>query len=186
MLSLTVDHCYRSVNRLRLTPPSEAERGPFGIQRSQLPRHAGAILAVIVAAIAVVPPASVFPPRPVAITTQTVVLPTWFRDVAPHLNGKQVLLAFPTYFAGYESPSSWQAVDRMSYSMVNIGGPAGFVVRPGRGPSAAVIADTSRAGSLRKVDGADIEAVRNALDDWGVTMIVIPDQADLPRYDQTP
>ena len=93
----------------------------------------------------------------------------------------------PASFAGYESPSSWQAVDRMSYSMVNIGGPAGFVVRAGKErPGAAVIADTSHAGSLGKVDVADIKAVRNALDDWGVTMIVIPDQADLPLYDQTP
>lgn len=91
------------------------------------------------------------------------------------------------YFEGYESPSSWQAVDRMSYSMVNVGGPAGFVVRAGKERAgAAVIAGISPANSVGNVESGEILAVRKALDDWGVTMIVIPVRSDLPLYDQTP
>jgi hypothetical protein len=186
MLSLTVDHCYRSVTRFRLTPRSRVEGSPFGLQWPQLPRHAGAIAAVIAAAIAIIPPAT-YLASTIPITTQTVVLPTWFREVAPHLNDKQVLLAFPTYFSGYESPSAWQAVDHMSYSMVNIGGPAGFVDHAGKERAgAAVIGETTQADSLGSLEFGDITAVRRALDKWGVTMIVIPDQTDLPLYEQTP
>jgi hypothetical protein len=186
MLSLTVDHCHRSVDRFRAKAEGEAAGRSSRSQWLGLPSRAGAIAAVIVAAIGIAPPAA-YLASTIPITTQTVVLPTWFRDVAPHLNHKQVLLAFPTYFSGYESPSAWQAVDHMSYSMVNIGGPAGFVVRAGKERAgAAVIADTSQTSSLRNLEFDDIAAVRNALNNWGVTVIVIPDQPDLPLYDQTP
>jgi hypothetical protein len=186
MLALVVDHTYRSVNQLRVAPRGEVTDGSVGSRWPSPPHSVGAMVAVIVAAIAIVPPAR-YLSSAIPITTQRVVLPAWFRIVAPHLRDKQVLLVFPTYFAGYESPSSWQAVDRMTYSMVNIGGPAGFVVRAGKErPGAAVIADTSLADSVGSLGTGAILAVRTALDDWGVTMIVIPDQADLPLYDQTP
>lgn len=186
MLSLTVDHTCQSVNRLRVAPRRETKEDAVGSRWPNRPRGAGAMVAAIVAAIAIVPPGT-YLASTIPITTQRVVLPTWFRIVAPHLRDKQVLLVFPTYFAGYESPSSWQAVDRMSYSMVNIGGPAGFVVRAGKERAgAAVIAGTSLANSVGNLESGDILAVRKALDDWGVTMVVIPDQSDLPPYDQTP
>ena len=186
MLSLIVDHIFLSVNRLLQERRDQVRNDGARYRSAKVAHPVGAIAAVIVAAIAIVPPAT-YLASTIPITTQRVVLPTWFRTVAPHLRDKQVLLVFPTYFVGYESPSAWQAVDRMSYSMVNVGGPAGFVVRAGRERAgAAVIARTSRGITAENLQPGGNLAVRSALDDWGVTMIVIPDQVDLPRYDQTP
>ncbi len=186
MLSLIVDHVYRSASAFRPAPDDDGRGNAIRTWRMRDRQRAGAVAASIVAAIAIAPLAG-YLAASIPITTQRVVVPTWFRDIAPHLPGRQVLLVFPTYFAGYESPSAWQAVEGMSYSMVNIGGPAGFVARAGdEQAGAAVLATATQPSQVGSLEPKDILSIRKALDGWGVTMVVIPDQPDLPAYDQTP
>jgi hypothetical protein len=88
----------------------------------------------------------------------------------------------------------------MSFTMIGAAAPAGLLQKVGAGhDGAAVIAGVSRpsglaavahgAGPLSSASGigpADVAAVRQALDRWGVTTVVIPDQPSLPSYDQVP
>jgi hypothetical protein len=191
MLGLIIDHTYLAVNRrsdvFRAGPHRESKEGVW----SRLPEWSGAVAGVIVAAIALVPPA-LYVAQTLPFTTRPVALPTWFRTVAPHLAGHQVLLIFPAPFTAYDNPMTWQAVNRMHYSMVEEGGPAGSLSRAGKETQGAtVIANASSSilpgSSLRSSTSAsDLASVRRALSEWGVTMVVIPDQPDLPTYDQTP
>ena len=152
-----------------------------------------------VAAIAIVPPAS-YLAQGIPITTQPVDLPTWFRTVAPHLQGHQVLLVLPAPFLSPDNAMTWQAVSGMHFSMVGEGGPAGILQRVVKEQSgAAVISDLSVPAGAPEPNGAletirvdntikpeYILAVRQALEEWRVTMVVIPDQRNLPGYDQMP
>ena len=81
---------------------------------------------------------------------------------------------------------TWQAVDGMHYSMVGVGGPSGIPQRAGtERDGAAVIAGVSAYNPTSPViTPDDVSVVRQALAGWGVTKVVIPDQADLPTYDQ--
>ena len=133
-----------------------------------------------------VPPAA-YLAGTIPITTEPVTLPQWFRVVAPALKGHQVLLVFPARFGGYDNPMTWQAVDKMSYSMVGEGGPAGIVVHAGEElPGATVISRVSkpRSGDSQSLKANNIRAVRKTLAQWGVTMVVIPDQPNLPIYER--
>ena len=66
------------------------------------------------------------------LTATPVVLPTWFRTVAPTLKGRQVLLVFPVPYELLQSAMTWQAVNGMNYSMVGGGGPGGIPPRAGK------------------------------------------------------
>jgi hypothetical protein len=115
-----------------------------------------------------------------------VLLPTWFQTVAPHLTGRQVLLVLPAPFAVSQSAMTWQAVSRMHYSMAGQGGPSGTIQRAGReeaGQSALTNA-TFFFSDSEAITSAGAAATRQALHDWGVTMVVIPDQPDLPAYER--
>ena len=147
-------------------------------------RAAAAVGGVIVAGIALVPIA-VYLAGTVPMVTQPVILPTWFRTVAPHLTGHPVLLVYPAPFTIVQSSMTWQAVDGMRYAMVGGGGPGGVLTRAGKERDGQLaIAINSLSADRRVETPADIRAVRRALLGWGVTMVVIPDQADLPAYEQ--
>ena len=81
---------------------------------------------------------------------------------------------------------TWQAVNGMRYAIVGAGGPSGILQRAGKERrGAAVIASVSApTGAAGTIEPGDIPAVRQALDEWGVTEVVIPDQPGLPPYDQ--
>jgi hypothetical protein len=197
MLGLIVDHVRKAVNRRRLAG-TEMTIVPRG-QRKEWPRWAGSAAGVVVAVIALVPPGW-YLAQSVPFTTQAVVLPDWFRTVAPDLTGRPVVLVFPAWFISYDTAMTWQAVDGMSFTMIGAAAPAGLLQKVGAGhDGAAVIAGVSRpsglaavahgAGPLPSASGigpADVTAVRQALDRWGVTTVVIPDQPKLPSYDQVP
>ncbi len=191
MLGLIVDHSYVAVNRRSESARAGRQRGPEGGGRSRSSQWPGAVAGIVVAAIALVPPA-LYIAQALPYTTPPIALPTWFRTVAPHLPPHQVLLIFPTPFTAYDNPMTWQAVNRMHYSMAEQGGPAGSLSRAGKETAGAVAlanASTSflQGPSLRSATSAgDLESVRKALSDWGVTMVVLPDQPDLPTYDQIP
>jgi hypothetical protein len=189
MLGLIVEHTYLAVNRRRaLAKEASTGRPARGIW-PRLPRWAGAAAGVIVAAIALVSPAA-YLAQTIPFTTRPVVLPKWFRTVAPHLPGHQVLLTFTQPSIWENNPMAWQAVDRMRYSTVNESGPAGLLERAGaERKGATVIAAASSSlddGSSSQVllSTNDIVAVRDALHEWGVTTVVIPDQPGLASYDQ--
>jgi hypothetical protein len=81
---------------------------------------------------------------------------------------------------------TWQAVDGMSFAMVGGGGPDALTERAGSeaaGQTAIGLLSVGGAGALTT---GDVTVVRHALDGWGVTTVVIPDPAGLPRYEQLP
>jgi hypothetical protein len=186
LLGLIVDHTYQAVDRLREAPTGGHPGAPTAGIGSRLPPWAGAAAGVIVAAIALVPPAA-YLAQNVPIRTEPVAIPTWFRTVAPHLSGDQVLLAFPAPFTTWESAMTWQAVDRMHYAMVGGGGPGVVLAQTSKEREGqSVIGAASFSFTAPMLKAGDVQAVRRALDGWGVTMVVLPDQPDLPAYDQIP
>ena len=102
LVGLTVDHCHTAW-------PGR-------------PAWTAGLVGTAVAAVALVPVA-VYLTAALPFTTQPVLVPTWFRTVAPHLAGKQVLLVLPAPFAVSQSAMTWQAVNRMHYSMAGTGRP---------------------------------------------------------------
>ncbi len=190
MLGLIVDHTHGAI-RAR----TEGERSPRGRasgaqtsapqqSRASVGRIAPAVVAMSVAAVALVPWAVYLAPS-VPMTTQPTVVPTWFRTVAPRLGPGQVLLVVPAPFSGIKGADFWQATDRMSFSMVGGPGPGAVPTRAGkeRQAEAALTTVSVSADPAASLTGAQVEAVRRALGQWGVTQVVIPDQPGLPLYD---
>jgi hypothetical protein len=184
MLGVIVDRAHESGSRwmTRSSPhraPSPA--GPVLPWRRWLP----ATVAVIVALVALVPIAGAYAGN-LPLTVESVVLPAWFQTVAPHLPSRQVLLTYPGTFGGFQSALTWQAVDRMSFSLVEGGGPGGAAERAGvERPGAEALAGASfNLDPSTAFTAATIQAVRQALMSWGVTVVVIPDQPELPLYQQ--
>jgi hypothetical protein len=181
MVGLIVDHTYLAVNERRaLAQDGSAGRLAQGLG----PRLTGALAGVGVALIALLPPA-VYLAQGAPLTTQPVVLPTWFRTVAPRLDGRQVLLIFPAPFSGFKAPLAWQAVNGMRYSIVGTGGPGSILNRAGKERDGQLVLDyVSDSAYFRTIGPGEIAAIRQALDGWGVTMVVIPDQPLLPPYER--
>ena len=140
----------------------------------------------LVALVGLVPIAGYLAPS-LPMTTQRVELPRWFSEVAPQLPPGQVLLTFPVPLTTLQSGMTWQAVDGMHYAMVGGGGPGALWYRAGTEEKGQAILVAASLGSLPPADStpAAIASVRRALDGWGVTMVVIPDQSGLPQYEQT-
>ena len=169
-------------------PAPTAQHGLVTAQRhtpsTACSRWIAAAAGVAVAAVAIVPIAAYLAPT-VPLAAQPVVLPTWFRTVAPHLHGHQVLLVFPVPNQIIESSMTWQAVDGMAYSMVLGGGPGGILARAGREQAGeAVIGTASFSFTPQVLHPGDVAAARRALDEWGVTTVVVPDQPGLAPYDR--
>jgi hypothetical protein len=157
------------------------DRSPW----ARLPRWAGAAAATVVAVFALVQPVS-YMSLTVPMTTAPVDLPTWFTRVAPHLPDHQVLLILPAPFTSFDNSMTWQAVDHMDFSMVGEGGPGGILVQSGKELAGATVlaAESSPNVPVRSLTAQDVTGVRQALDGWKVTTVVVPDQPGLPIYDQ--
>ena len=184
MVGLIVDHAYVAVRGRRRDARVRAHAHRSGAEVPARRRWMAAVAASAVAAVAVVPIAA-YLAGSTPVTTQPVVLPTWFRTVAPHLEGRQVLLVYPLPNQTIESAMAWQAVDRMSFVMVGGGGPGAVSERAGKERKGlAVIGTSSFAFSRQVFASGDVDAVRDALDGWGVTMVVIPDEPGLAAYDR--
>ncbi len=162
-------------------PPEEAIEAPE--HRRHRRRSALAGTAVAVAALAPVAGA-LWPNMP--MTVRPVVVPRWFAVVAPHLRPGQVVLPYPESFGGIQSSMAWLALAGSSYSMPGGGGPGVVAARAGsvrRGYE--LLAQASYPLSPPPaLDPGNIGAVRRALSTWGVTTIVVPDEAALPSYDR--
>ncbi len=146
---------------------------------------AAAASALAVACVAVVPQATAIATN-VPLTTREVTIPPWFAEAGPRLAGDQVVLAYPAPFALVQSAMAWQAVDSLHFAMVGGGGPGGVPTRAGkeRAGFEVISAVSFSLVGPPAPSPANIEAVRQALAGWGVTIVVVPDPARLPRYDQ--
>jgi hypothetical protein len=184
MLGVIVDHTRRSVLRL-VDRLGSGAHGRARTGHRGWSRLTAGLVAGVVASVAIVPIAAAYAGN-VPLTMEPVVLPQWFRTVAPHLPAGQVVLTYPTAFGGIQSPMAWQAVVRMPFSLVGGGGPGsapqragaerpGFVVLS----NATVFLDQSTAYLP-----SSVAKVRRALQGWGTTLVVIPDQPELPAYDK--
>ena len=178
LLGLVCDHAYRWVatGSRSGTRPAHAARPAPGQP------VAAAAVGLLVVAIALVPIAA-YLAQGLPLTVTPVRPPLWFRTVAPHLSDHQVLVVFP--FAFRQSNMTWQAVDGMSYAMVGGGGPDSIPSRAGRERvGEQYLADISLSGGPQVFVPGQVATVRDALDGWGVTGVVLPDPRGLPEYEQ--
>ena len=186
MLGVIVDHVYADARRWRNARLAGPTVGTQPGMRLMSSGFVGALAGAVVAAVALVPIASYYTDY-LPLTATPVVLPTWFRTVAPHLDSNQVVLAFPVPFAFKQSAMTWQAVDRMQYSMVGGGGPQSLLARAGKeqaGQTYIGNISISDSDTPQPITPEEIAAVRDALDGWGVTTVVVPDQTGLPVYER--
>ena len=139
------------------------------------PDWRGALGALAVSAVALVPMAVIFAGR-LPFTMQAVVLPRWYAQVAPGLPPGKVLLSYPAPFSGVQSAMAWQAVNRMTYSQAGGGGPLGVVSRVGSAaPGFRVLTMLGLGAGEEDPAGtpAQYAAVRHALAVWQVTTVVV-------------
>ena len=143
------------------------------------------LLAGLLAAVMLIPTVLVLWPN-LPLTTRAVVLPRWYTEVGANLPPGQVVLAYPSPFSGLQSSQAWQAVNRMRWAQAGGGGPEGQPSRAGRSRAGfQVLADASLPlGPAPLPTPANLSAIRQALEQWQVTTVVVPDQADLPDYEQ--
>ena len=78
-----------------------------------------------------------------------------------------------------ESPLTWQVVGGMHYATVDGAGPESVLSRAGseRKGQTVIVDDSSSPSGVELIGPDDVTAVRQSLDEWGVTMIVISAQA---------
>jgi hypothetical protein len=108
--------------------------------------------------------------------TRAVTLPSWFAEVGPRLSSHDVVLAYPPPFSGIQSSMTWQAVDGMAFAQAGGGGPQGTARRAGKDrPGFTVLARLGFGfGQAPQGTSHELAAVRTALRDWGVTVVVVP------------
>ena len=148
-------------------------------------RLLGALAAVVVLLAAMLPQGvRVVEASP--LTATDVVLPAWFDTVGRHQPPGRVLLTYPVVFGGLQAPLAWQAVDAMGYTLVGGDGPRSDASRAGaERPGYEVLSRTVMGGDPATwLDPASVAAVASALEGWGTTTVVEPDQPELPSYDR--
>jgi hypothetical protein len=204
MLGIVVDHSYASVTRWYTAarsgvvhpeaPPVERQArriNPGTTDRAHKPwvGWPGTLAGLAVAGIALVP-IGFYLSQNVPIPVQSSLhVPSWFRTAARHLGPKQVLLVLPDSLDA-QSPLIWQIADGMGYSLADTGGSGGTAtIEPAaltvlNYASLPTYATFSYGKAALTITPGKIAAVRSALHEWGVTMVVIPDQPGLVRLAQ--
>ena len=171
MLAVIVEHVR--------TSPREG-RPPAAMARRAFTRRGAGAAAMLVAAVALVPMWA-YEAQTLPFAARRVVVPTWFRQQGPKLPGHQVVLVLPAPFAR-QSAMAWQAVGGggMNYSLVGESGPGGMLARAGPARDGQAILEVASSFPVTahppRVRQTTVQAVATALRQWGVTMIVIPDQ----------
>ena len=141
-------------------------------------------VSVVVLAVAVVPPAA-YLAGTVPLTTQPVALPDWFRTRAPLLPAHQVVLVIPAPFSVLQSALTWQSENHLTFALAGGDGPGSEPGGVGGHPQAErLLAGVSGTFGAPAVTPAGTDAVRQAIGAWGVTVVVQPDQPELPAYDR--
>ncbi|MGO8870308.1 MAG: hypothetical protein ACLQPH_02705 [Acidimicrobiales bacterium] len=143
-----------------------------------------ALVAMLVLAVAIGPPAA-YLAQTIPFTAQRVVLPDWFRSVVPHRNDHQVLMVIPAPFSLIQSSLTWQSENHLSFSIAGGDGPGSDPLLAGNHRLAQeMLSGVSASFSPEPVTPAGVAAVRRALVDWGVTLVVLPDGTGLAPYDR--
>lgn len=205
VLAVIVDHTRSAIHQLGERANATAN-GRTLRWRGAFYSWSAAIAGLMVAVVAIAPPA-VYVAKSFPMTVETVTIPTWFRTVAPKLPGHPVVLALPAPFTtttpgvtwetkggqryfladGWKQAAlTWHALSGQDYSIVGAGGlGVGVKHDAGEDQGQNIITKVTFAyGSSPNVTSSDIVAVHRALSEWGVTMVVLPDQPELPSYDQ--
>jgi hypothetical protein len=188
-ITAIVDTCVAIVLARVIGNIRSATRSRFGHDRTAaaggIARAAGSVIALAVAAVALVPMAVALWPN-IPMTVRPVVVPRWFTEAAPRLPPRPVVLPYPAALGGIQSSMAWQAVEGMTFSMVGGGGPGITPSRAGaEAPGFNVLARASVPLSPPPMPTvANLEAIRQALVGWGVTTVVVPDEAASPSYER--
>jgi len=182
MLGIAVDATRRWVT---VTPGIRSGRPDRNAAPSAGRRAAAGGAALVVTLIALVPIANSYVGR-LPLTVGPMVVPEWFRTVAPHLPPGQVVLTYPSSFGGFLTSLTEQVDNGLSYDTVEGGGPSEVPSRLGPEASgAAALGDAALAlDPAATYTPATATAVREALLGWGVTRVVVPDPSGLPSYEQ--
>jgi hypothetical protein len=205
VLAVIVDHTRSAIRELGEKRNLRRDGHAWGWRRTWYSWR-GAAAALAVAVVAMAPPAA-YLAKSLPMTVEPVLIPTWFRTVAPSLPGHPVVLALPAPFASTTAGATWEtkggqrylladgwkqaaltwhALSGQEYSIVGTGG-LGVGAKHDTGEDQgqnAITKVTFAYGASPNVTTSDIVAVHRALSDWGVTMVVLPDQPELPQYDQ--
>ena len=175
LLAVVVDRTHSALRRDPLPGPA----GTGGRPRWLAPAAGAGVALVALGPLA----AYLVPDLP--LVAQPAVVPTWWKEVAPTVDSRSVVLALPAPFTSLQGAMLWQARNPMGYAQVGGGGPG--IERPGsEAAGQVVLAQVSFSFTPPVLGATDPTAVRSALEGWGVTTVVVPDQADLPPYDQIP
>ncbi len=179
MTSIIVDRS-RSAALRRFTPAAAPGADRWTASR------AGAVavaVAVAVSLVALAPVASALAPN-LPLSVQPVIVPSWFLTAADHLPSGRVLLTYPFATADSQASIPWLAIGGMRYQMAGGGGPAGTVARSGADRVGFSVLRQASVPLLAAptLSASNLEAVRSAMRDWGVTTVVVPDDAGLPAY----
>ena len=123
MLGLIIDHAHASLRDrpLRSAAPKSSYR------HSASGRHILASTTAIGVALVALTPIVLYEAQGLLpMTTQQLSLPSYIRHLPPTIGSRDVLLIYPPISSGIQTSETWQAVDRMAFSMVGVGGPAEF------------------------------------------------------------
>jgi len=144
-----------------------------------------AVMGMMVAFVAILP-IGVAEANALPLAIGRVVVPDWFNVQRGHLSRSAVVLAYP--FPGAWAPPvlTWQAVDKITFSVAGGGGPGGIPARAGRERAGSKLLSDANWPESRPADASinNLRAVRAALSGWGVTTIVVPDPTAVPSTDQ--
>ena len=184
MVAIVIDRAHRAVkNWAEGLGPTAARHGRT--RTGWLAETLAGGIALAVVAVAVVPVGSALVSN-TPLTTRAVTLPGWFSDIAPHLPPGQVLLTYPPPNIG-SSTLAWQAVDSLHFAIAMGIGPEAILPRAGkeRAGQAVINAAAFSFDGPPKATAANIDAVRQALTGWGVTMVAVADPKTLvPPFSQ--
>ncbi|HLH28995.1 MAG TPA: hypothetical protein VKW77_08755, partial [Acidimicrobiales bacterium] len=137
----------------------------------------------VVAAVALATDVQALAPN-LPVTMQPVRVPRWFTTAAPRLPSGVVLATYPFATASWQASIPWQAVAGMPFEMAGGGGPPGTPERAGPDEKGFGVLLLASAPDVPPpdLDLANLSAVRRALRDWQVTMVVVPDGDGLPQF----
>jgi hypothetical protein len=164
--------------------PSGIRAGSAAPQPASNAARWGAGAAALVMTLAALGPVAAALSPNLPLTVQPVTVPHWFESTATHLSHGQVLATYPFATADSQASIPWQAIPGLHYKMAGGGGPTGTVARAGANRDGFNVLNMASVplGPAPAPTEANLEAVREALGHWGVTMVVVPGDTGLAVF----